>query len=147
MLNKDNYLNKFPTVICRLFMIFLNNDDIVNLSKLSKYYKDYMKLFMNTIYHLTDIPLRTLIHITFGYNFNQSLLKGFFPIGLKHLTFGYKFNQPIEPDVFPTSLTHLIIGNDFNQPIEPCVFPSSLTHFTFGYDFNQPINPGFFPIG
>jgi len=104
---------------------------------------------------------KSLTHLTFGEDFNQSIdlskldsliqldfggisndkdvnLSNLVPLTLTHLKFGYKFNKEVDLSNF-ISLSHLEFGSYFDQ-VFLNDFPKSLTHLTFGYNFNQSID-------
>ena len=70
--------------------------------------------------HLTTLsrvdPLRfpkSLISLTFGGEFNQSLVGVTLPSNLRSLTFGERFNQSLEHVTLPNNLKNLIFGDYF----------------------------------
>lgn len=77
--------------------------------------------------------------------FNQNLLSGFFPPGLKNLELGHAFNGLIDEKALPESLTKLSFGNCFDQIIGPNVLPPGITDLRFGYAFDQPIDTNVLP--
>ncbi len=94
--------------------------------------------------------LRFLKELTFGYSFNQKLsnpsgLK-ILPDSLNKLSFGCEFNQTIVPGILPNSLTHLVFGLEFNKPLVPHTLPESLTVFLFEDKFKKTLSPDILPI-
>jgi len=60
---------------------------------------------------------QALVHLSFGDDFNQSIVGVVWPASLQQLSFGYVFNQPIVGVVWPVRLKWLTWGHRFNQPI------------------------------
>ena len=94
--------------------------------------------------HLTTLsrvdPLRfpkSLISLTFGGEFNQSLVGVTLPSNPRSLTFGERFNQSLEHVTLPNNLKNLIFGDYFDQSLERITLPNSLQNLTFGDRFNQ----------
>ena len=81
---------------------------------------------------LLHLP-KSLISLTFGDNFNQSLEGTVtLPNSLQNLTFGDHFNQSLERVTLPNSLQNLTFGHYFNQSLEHVTLPDSLQNLTFG---------------
>ena len=80
-----------------------------------------------------------LQRLAFGWEFNRSIDGAQWPPGLKRLTFGQSFDRPIHAVSWPLALEELTFGGRFNQPIHGGVFPPGLRYLTFGWRFNQPI--------
>ena len=87
---------------------------------------------------LLHLP-KSLINLTFGNEFNQSLVGVTLPDSLQNLTFCDEFNNSLEGVTLPNSLQSLTFGYKFNQSLERVTLPSSLQNLTFGpdSDFNQ----------
>lgn len=85
--------------------------------------------------------------LTFGWEFNQSVDGVQWPSGLKMLTFGQSFDQPIESVSWPLGLEDLTFGGRFHQPIHRVAFPPGLRRLTFGWRFNHPITEVVWPSG
>ena len=81
---------------------------------------------------LLNLP-ESLISLTFGHNFNQSLERVTLPNSLQNLTFGASFNQSLEHVTWPNSLQNLTFECSFNQSLERVTLPNSLQNLTFGY--------------
>jgi len=75
--------------------------------------------------------------IDFGDFFNQYLIQGSIPRGVKRITFGDQYNQKIMPNTIPNTVTKICFGKLFNQPVS---LPTSLKILTFGQEFNQPLD-------
>ena len=85
---------------------------------------------------LLHLP-KSLISLTFGAAFDESLEGVTLPNSLQTLTFGHNFDQSLEHVTLPNHLQSLTFGNYFNQTLERVTLPNSLKNLTFGYDFNQ----------
>ena len=85
---------------------------------------------------LLHLP-ESLVSLTFGDEFNQSLEGVILPNNLQILTFGRDFNQSLEGVSLPHSLRNLTFGRYFNQSLEHVTLPRSLQNLTFGEYFNQ----------
>ena len=93
---------------------------------------------------LLHLP-KSLISLTFGDDFDDSLQGVTLPNSLQNLTFGGRFNQNLEGVTFPNSLQNLTFGERFNQSLERVTLPHSLQNLTFGRDFNQSLERVTFP--
>ena len=58
--------------------------------------------------------------------------------GLQHLTFGFEFNQSLVNVALPSSLRSLTFGFHFKQSLEDVALPSSLQSLTFVVMIRQP---------
>ena len=85
---------------------------------------------------LRTLP-NSLLSLTFGDRFNQSMENVTLPNGLQSLTFGYDFNQSMHNVILPTHLKSLTFGGRFNQSMENVTLPNGLQSLTFGVHFNQ----------
>ncbi|CAM9420406.1 unnamed protein product [Ectocarpus fasciculatus] len=81
----------------------------------------------------------SLQQLSFGDDFDQSIVGAVWPVSLQLLSFGREFNQAIVGAVWPPSLLRLSFGREFNQPIVGVEWPVSLQQLSFGFQFNQPI--------
>ena len=97
------------------------------------------ELTLEGVTHLTTPPPVGLLHLpeslmslTFGFYFDQSLERVTLPNSLQNLTFGYYFNQSLERVTLPNSLQNLTFGSNFNQSLEGVTLPNSLHNLTFG---------------
>ena len=93
---------------------------------------------------LLHLP-KSLISLTFGFDFNQILERVTLPNSLQILTFGEKFDQSLEGVTLPNRLQSLTFGCDFNQCLERVTLPSNLRSLTFGDYFNQSLDGVTFP--
>ena len=75
------------------------------------------KKFLNAQVIEKDVLPNSLIHLEFGWDYNQVIEKDVLPNSLTHLTFGYNFNQVIKKDVLPNSLTHLFLPISYKHDI------------------------------
>ena len=80
---------------------------------------------------------KTLQSLTFGYDFNESLLGRKLPERLLKLTFTGIYNCSLEGLDWPKGLRDLTLGKRFNQSLELVDFPESLRSLTFGDEFNR----------
>ena len=83
-----------------------------------------------------DLP-KNLLSLTFGHEFNQSLVNVKFPSCLQFLTFGRSFNKSLVNVELPSSLECLTFGELFNQSLEHVILPAGLKCLTLGDGFNQ----------
>ena len=90
---------------------------------------------------------KSLISLTLGKGFNQSLEHVTLPGSLQNLTFGDHFNQSLECVTLPGSLQNLTFGCNFNQSLEHVTLPNSLQNLTFGYSYNQSLERVALPRG
>eukprot|EP01133_Synstelium_polycarpum_P011970 gene11970-13962_t len=109
--------------------------------------------FKNTIFwrHLTlefgwIVVVASFEDVQTG-SFDEVLLPGYLPHGLRSLTFGAYFNQPLEIGVLPSTITNLAFGQHFDHPLGLGVLPSELTCLSFGEHFNQQLAPRVLPEG
>lgn len=89
----------------------------------------------------------SLLSLSFGENFDQSIDTVAWPPCLQRLTFGWEFNQSIDGVQWPSGLKKLTFGQSFDQPIESVSWPLGLEDLTFGGRFHQPIHNASFPPG
>lgn len=71
---------------------------------------------------------RSLLLLSFGHSFNQSLEGVNLPMFLEFLEFGHEFNQSLQAVDLPQSLKHLRFFHSFNQSLDGVVWPMSLRH-------------------
>ena len=95
---------------------------------------------------LLHLP-KSLISLTFGDNFNESLEGVTLPNNLESLTFGLgsHFNQSLERVTLPDSLQNLTFGSKFKRSLEYVTLPHSLQNLTFGSNFNQSLEDVILP--
>ena len=92
---------------------------------------------------LLHLP-KSLISLTFGGDFHQSLECMTLPNSPQKLTFD-EFNQSLARVTLPNSLQNLTFGDKFNQNLERKSLPNSLQNMTFGHDVNQSLEHVTFP--
>ena len=94
-------------------------------------------------WHLVGTLMRTWIYLdrvtfpsslqslslTFGENFNHSLVQVTLPSGLQSLSFGWGFDQRLDEVMLP-SLQSLTIGGRFTQSLEHVTLPSGLAELS-----------------
>ena len=85
--------------------------------------------------------------LTFGRDFNQSIVKMTPPSGLQTLKFGAAFNQSLEKVTLPSGLQTLTFGDYFNKSLEKVTLPIGLLNLTFDYCFNQSMKNVSLPDG
>ena len=78
--------------------------------------------------------------------FDQPILPGALPLGLRLLQLDHHSKEPLQPGSIPDSVSLLQVGGHFNQPLVG-LLPSSLTHLVLGDRFNQPLSPDVLPAG
>lgn len=113
---------------------FLNDQDILSLSRTSKYF-GRIKNFV--IFH-TQMYVKNILNLPYFNRFCDVIVNDLskpIPQSVAHLTFDYGFNQPTK-NFIPKSVTHLTFGRAFNKLIKDSI-PGSVTHLTFGLKFNQ----------
>lgn len=86
-----------------------------------------------------------LIAIQFHDNFNEPIMPGSIPHGVKYIRFGYYYNQKLIQHVIPDSVVKVSFGNKFNQVIKKNDFPNSVTTLIFGQSFVQKLIEGSMP--
>ena len=96
------------------------------------------ELSLEGVTHLTKPPPlclrhlpKSLISLTFGDDFNQSLVGVTFKDSLQNLTFGSDFNQSLERMTLPNSLQNLTFGFNFNQSLEGVTLPYHFAELDF----------------
>ncbi|CAK9114319.1 Putative F-box and FNIP repeat-containing protein L60 [Durusdinium trenchii] len=93
---------------------------------------------------LRELP-RSLVSLTFGSSFNQSLVGVSLPQSLQSLKFGSEFNQSLDGVNFPHSIQNLTFGRRFNQKVDKVAWPSNLQSLVFGDEFNQSLDSANLP--
>ena len=89
----------------------------------------------------------SLTALTLGDSFDRSLQGAFEVPGcsLLSLSMGSRFNQSLEDVVLPETLQHLVFGDNFDQSLELVRLPKNLRSLTFGRFFNQSLDRVAFP--
>ncbi len=83
--------------------------------------------------------------IIFHDNFNEKIMPGDIPIGVKRIRFGYYYNQNFIREVIPNTVRKVVFGNHFNQELKPGDIPNSVRIIKFGQSFNQELKAGSIP--
>ena len=83
-----------------------------------------------------DRPLHLEI-ITFGRDFNKSLVDVKWPEMLATLRFGEDFNQPLAGIHWPPAVKHLHFGRGFDRSLKGHVLPAGLETLVLGDNFDQ----------
>lgn len=89
----------------------------------------------------------TLLLLSFGHAFNQSLDGVSLPRCLEFLEFGHEFNQSLQRVALPDALRHLRFFHCFNHPLVGVVWPVSLRHVWLCGTFVQPVRDVDWPPG
>jgi len=102
----------------------------------------YLKIYHN----VHDLhKCKNLIDVTFGNDFNRTLINGMFPDSVQSINFVPNFKRPLRQFDLPSSLTYLKFGSCFDQPFEKNILPDNLLYLHFGFAFNQPIENDVLP--
>ena len=94
------------------------------------------------------------MHLTLSAGFQQPLLRGVLPAGLRRLDFpqypfyrGAIYPHRLQPGVLPSQLRQLSLGTVGCQPLDPGVIPPSVTRLLLGAYFDHPLQRGCIPHG
>jgi hypothetical protein len=118
----------------------------VDIKSINK--ENFDKVSSNSITNLNLLKFTKLQSITFGDEFNETIIRDNIPESVTSLTFGKNFNNGGERLIIknnlPTELTSLTFGDKFNNnnlPISGGDLPERLTSLTFGKNFNNGRQP------
>ncbi|GAM22999.1 hypothetical protein SAMD00019534_061740 [Acytostelium subglobosum LB1] len=84
-----------------------------------------------------------LTTLTFGQNFNQTLIPGTLPESITNLSFGWNFDKNITVGVLPPALDSLYLGHVYRRKIEPGALPATLKTLRFYrvFEYGSPSYP------